>query len=109
MTDSPFTGSDILSSVNHPPILLGTSSFTATGWRVSFYPKGLRPADYLSYYAQHFDTVEVDSTFYATPNVSVVRSWNAKPLKDLFLRPKYRRKSRTRGSSRIVMRSSKSF
>jgi uncharacterized protein YecE (DUF72 family) len=40
--------------------------------------EGLRPADYLSCYAQHFDTVEVDSTFYATPNVSVVRSWNAK-------------------------------
>src|SRR6266849_6096490 len=59
-------------------IRLGTSSFTATGWQGSFYPKGLRPADYLSYYAQHFDTVEIDSTFYATPNVSVVRSWNAK-------------------------------
>jgi uncharacterized protein YecE (DUF72 family) len=57
---------------------IGTSSFTATGWQGSFYPKGLRPADYLSYYAQHFDTVEIDSTFYATPNVSVVRSWNAK-------------------------------
>jgi len=59
-------------------IRLGTSSFTATGWQGSFYPKGLRPTDYLSYYAQHFDTVEIDSTFYATPNVSVVRSWNAK-------------------------------
>ena len=58
--------------------MLGTSSFTATGWQGSFYPKGLRPADYLSYYAEHFDTVEIDSTFYATPNVSVVRSWNAK-------------------------------
>jgi len=64
--------------VNHSPILLGTSSFTAAGWQGSFYPKGLRPTDYLSYYAQHFDTVEIDSTFYATPNVSVVRSWNAK-------------------------------
>ena len=64
--------------MNHSSILLGTSSFTATGWQGSFYPKGLRPADYLSYYAQHFDTVEIDSTFYATPNVSVVRSWNAK-------------------------------
>src|SRR5438309_9548822 len=71
-------GFAILSSVNHSPILLGTSSFTATGWQASFYPKGLRPADFLSYYAQHFDTVEIDSTFYATPNVSVVRSWNAK-------------------------------
>src|SRR5438132_1050321 len=71
-------GFGILSNVNQPPILLGTSSFTATGWQGSFYPKGLRPADYLSYYAQHFDTVEIDSTFYAAPNVSVVRSWNAK-------------------------------
>src|SRR5579859_306331 len=59
-------------------IRIGTSSFTATGWQGSFYPKGLRPADYLSYYAQQFDIVEIDSTFYATPNVSVVRSWNAK-------------------------------
>ena len=67
--------------MSHPPILLGTSSFTATGWKGSFYPKGLRPADYLSYYAQHFDAVEVDSTFYGTPTVSVVRSWGAKTPK----------------------------
>jgi hypothetical protein len=59
-------------------IRIGTSSFTATGWQGSFYPNGLRPADYLTYYAEYFDTVEIDSTFYATPNVSVVRSWNAK-------------------------------
>jgi len=49
--------------VNHPSILLGTSSFTATGWEGSFYPKGMRSADYLSFYADHFHTVEVDSTF----------------------------------------------
>ncbi len=50
-----------------PGILLGTSSFTAKGWEGSFYPKGTRSADYLSFYAEHFDTVEVDSTFYACP------------------------------------------
>ena len=55
-------------AVNYRPIMLGTLSFTATGWQGSFYPKGLRPGDYLSYYADHFDTVEIDSTFYATPN-----------------------------------------
>jgi hypothetical protein len=49
--------------------------------------KGLRPADYLSYYAQHFDTVEIDSTFYATPNVSVVRSWNAKTPEGFLFAP----------------------
>jgi len=59
-------------------IRIGTSAFTAAGWRGTFYPKSLKSADYLSYYAQHFDTVEIDSSFYATPHVSVVRSWNAK-------------------------------
>jgi hypothetical protein len=49
-------------------ILLGTSSFTASGWEGSFYPKGMRSADYLAFYAEHFYTVEVDSTFYACPS-----------------------------------------
>jgi uncharacterized protein YecE (DUF72 family) len=65
----------------HAPIHLGTSAFTAAGWEGSFYPAGLKPADYLSYYAQHFDTVEVDSTFYRIPAASTVRGWNAKTPK----------------------------
>ena len=62
-------------------IHLGTSAFTAAGWPGSFYPEGLKPADYLSYYAQHFDTVEVDSTFYRIPPLSTVRGWYAKTPK----------------------------
>ena len=61
-----------------PPIRVGTSAFTAAGWPGTFYPKNVKRADYLSYYAQHFDAVEIDSTFYGTPTVSVVRSWDAK-------------------------------
>jgi uncharacterized protein YecE (DUF72 family) len=71
-------GFAILSSVNHPPILLGTSSFTATGWLGSFYPKGTRSADFLTFYAEHFHTVEVDSTFYACPSVRTVSNWAAR-------------------------------
>jgi len=41
---------------------VGTSAFTASGWEQSFYPKGMKAAEYLSYYATKFDTVEVDST-----------------------------------------------
>src|SRR5262249_19164543 len=61
--------------IGNPSILLGTSSFTATGWEGSFYPKGLRSADYLSFYAEHFHTVEVDSTFYACPAPQTVSNW----------------------------------
>jgi uncharacterized protein YecE (DUF72 family) len=59
-------------------ICVGTSAFTAAGWPGSFYPAGLKPADYLSFYATQFDTVEVDSTFYRTPSESTVRGWYAK-------------------------------
>ena len=38
----------------------------------------MKPADYLSYYATKFDTVEVDSTFYGTPPASTVERWNTK-------------------------------
>jgi uncharacterized protein YecE (DUF72 family) len=61
--------------MSRPPILLGTSSFTATGWEGSFYPKGMRCADYLAFYAEHFHTVEVDSTFYACPSAHTVSNW----------------------------------
>ena len=59
-------------------IRLGTSAFTANGWEGVFYPEGMKPADYLSFYAQHFDTVEIDSTYYRTPSAPTVRGWEAK-------------------------------
>jgi len=59
-------------------ILLGTSSFTAQGWEGTFYPKGMRSADYLAFYSEHFHTVEVDSTFYGCPSARTVSNWNAR-------------------------------
>ena len=59
-------------------IRVGTSAFTAEGWEGSFYPRGMKPAEYLSYYATQFDTVEVDSTFYRTPALSTVQGWYRK-------------------------------
>jgi uncharacterized protein YecE (DUF72 family) len=59
-------------------IHLGTSAFTAAGWEGTFYPVGMKPSDYLSFYATKFDTVEVDSTFYRCPSPSTVRGWCAK-------------------------------
>jgi len=54
-------------------------------WNGLFYPpaeKGRRPKgaakprfDELAYYAEHFDTVEVNTTFYGQPKASVARTW----------------------------------
>ena len=67
------------------PIRVGTSAFTAAGWEGSFYPAGMQPRDFLTYYSTKFDTVEVDSTFYRTPAVSTVKGWAQKtPANFLF-------------------------
>jgi uncharacterized protein YecE (DUF72 family) len=46
-----------------------------------FYPKGMRSTDYLAFYAEHFHTVEVDSTFYGCPSARTVNNWGARTPK----------------------------
>jgi len=36
---------------------IGTSAFTAAGWEGAFYPSGMKPAEFLSYYATKFPSV----------------------------------------------------
>ena len=50
----------------------------AASERAVFYPRGTRAADMLDVYARAFDTVEVDSTFYATPADSTFDAWKTK-------------------------------
>ncbi len=56
-------------------IRLGTQGWNYAAWVGPFYPEGTRPADYLPVYARAFETVEVDSTFYAIPPEKTVRGW----------------------------------
>jgi uncharacterized protein YecE (DUF72 family) len=63
-------------------IRVGTSAFTAAGWEGTFYPAGMQPRDFLSYYATKFNTVEVDSTFYRTPARSTITGWADKTPPD---------------------------
>lgn len=54
---------------------LGTCSWTAKGWEEVFYSPGCNRNDYLAEYGEHFDTVEVDSTFYGLPKHDTVKRW----------------------------------
>src|SRR5947209_19135495 len=56
-------------------IRLGTQGWNYDAWVGPFYPVGTRSADYLTVYARAFDTVEVDSTFYAIPPARTIRGW----------------------------------
>lgn len=62
-------------------LFLGTSSWTGDGWVGSFYPSGSKPADFLPHYAEYFNTVEIDSTFYRTPTASTVEQWRERTPK----------------------------
>src|SRR5688572_29817053 len=54
---------------------VGTQGWNYPAWSGPFYPRNARPADFLSLYARLFDTVEVDSTFYAVPARATIESW----------------------------------
>ena len=56
-------------------ILVGTASWSDPGFVEFWYPKKMRAADRLGWYAQHFATVEVNSTFYSVPDPMLVRRW----------------------------------
>ncbi len=54
---------------------VGTQGWNYEAWEGPFYPTGTRPSDFLSVYARAFDSVEVDSTFYAIPALTTFQSW----------------------------------
>ena len=58
-------------------VRIGTSGWNYTEWRGSFYPKDMKPAGMLAYYAERFSTVEVNNTFYRMPTVKAVDGWAA--------------------------------
>src|SRR4051812_15811858 len=54
---------------------LGTMGFSYSDWAGVFYPKDIKNGDWLSFYAKHFNAVELDTTFYAVPPVERVQRW----------------------------------
>jgi uncharacterized protein YecE (DUF72 family) len=63
-------------SRNHSgKILVGTASWSDPGFVEHWYPKKMPAGDRLAWYAQHFEMVEVNSTFYAAPDPRMVERW----------------------------------
>lgn len=56
-------------------IALGTSSWLFDAWRGVFYPEDLPQRDFLSFYTRQFSTVEVNTTFYASPRATTIDRW----------------------------------
>src|SRR5687768_12057529 len=103
-------------------ILVGTSSWADPGFIEDWYPRGLPTRDRLAWYAERFEVVEVNSSFYAVPEERTVRRWveqtpdgfvfdyklhrllsrHSAPLESL--PPGLRDKARTTSRGRVVLR-----
>jgi len=56
-------------------IHIGTSGWSYKHWKDTFYPVGTKAKDWSSYYRSHFDTVEINSSFYRLPQKETLRKW----------------------------------
>jgi uncharacterized protein YecE (DUF72 family) len=57
-------------------IRIGTSGWHYNHWIGRFYPEKLRKDKWLEHYAQHFDTVEINNTFYHLPKEQTMVNWH---------------------------------
>jgi uncharacterized protein YecE (DUF72 family) len=58
-------------------IFVGASGWSYPSWKPGFYPAGTDPRDFLAHYAQHFRTVELNTTGYRLPAEEQFRRWAA--------------------------------
>jgi uncharacterized protein YecE (DUF72 family) len=56
---------------------IGTSGWVYDHWRGRLYPPDMRQAEWFGVYAQHFDTVEINNSFYRLPSESAFDAWRA--------------------------------
>ena len=63
-------------------IFIGTSGWSYKHWKMVFYPEKLPQNRWLSFYAEHFGTVEINMTFYRTPSGKTVAGWLEKSPDD---------------------------
>src|SRR5688572_26689472 len=54
---------------------IGCSGYYYPEWKEIFYPKGLAKKDWLNFYTEHFNTLEINSTFYRFPQPKFFTTW----------------------------------
>jgi uncharacterized protein YecE (DUF72 family) len=58
-------------------ILVGTASWSDPEFVRDWHPAGMRPSERLPFYAQRFDVVELNSSFYSIPERRLAEQWAA--------------------------------
>jgi uncharacterized protein YecE (DUF72 family) len=56
-------------------LYIGTSGFGYKEWKGKFFPSDIKPADMLRFYAERFNAVEINNTFYRMPTKELLEAW----------------------------------
>jgi uncharacterized protein YecE (DUF72 family) len=62
-------------SLKQGTLRIGTSGYQYDHWKGVFYPEDLPKRSWFAYYAAHFDTVEINNTFYRLPQGHIFTAW----------------------------------
>jgi uncharacterized protein YecE (DUF72 family) len=74
-----------------PQLRIGTSGYEYAHWKGLFYPRGVPHRQWFDHYSHHFDTVEINNTFYHLPEVSTFEAWKRQAPKGFLYALKYSR------------------
>ena len=58
-----------------PRVFVGCPIWTNKAWLGSYFPAGIKDADYLHHYARQFNSIELNTTHYRIPDAPMVRKW----------------------------------
>jgi uncharacterized protein YecE (DUF72 family) len=72
---------------------IGTSGYHYAHWRGVFYPKNLPKQYWFAYYTRHFDSVEINNTFYRLPPAQTFETWREQAPQDFCYALKFSRYS----------------
>jgi uncharacterized protein YecE (DUF72 family) len=74
-----------------PTLRIGTSGYQYNHWRNIFYPPHLPTSQWFEHYAQHFDTVEINNTFYRLPQPKTFDDWRRRAPQNFIYALKFSR------------------
>ncbi|MEA2507468.1 MAG: hypothetical protein QOH48_2086 [Actinomycetota bacterium] len=73
------------------PVFIGTSGWQYRHWRDAFYPQGLPQKAWLEFYAERFQVVELNNSFYHLPKPEFFAAWAQRTPADFIIAAKVSR------------------
>lgn len=61
---------------------IGCSGYSYREWKGIFYPQGLAQKDWFKHYCQHYNCIEINSSFYKLPSLKSLEKWHAESCDD---------------------------